>query len=67
VPTVFAVQVAVLILGAAAGSLVAGVAPGSASRLAAALLVIAVAAAVLVAVRPRLAALRPADRRVHAR
>ena len=67
VPTVYAVQVAVLILGAAAGSLVAGVLPGSAPVLAATLLAAATVGAVLIAVRSRAVGARPAVRRVHAR
>jgi hypothetical protein len=71
ISTVYAVQIAVLILGAAAGSLVAGVLPGSAPVLAAALLGAAAVGVVLVAVRSRSASVRPdggpGGRRAHAR
>lgn len=67
VSTVFSVQIAVLILGAAAGSLVAGVAPGSATVLAAGLLVAAAAMALLIAAGSRTGAASPAGRQVHAR
>jgi hypothetical protein len=69
VPAVFAVQVAVLVLGAAAGSFVAGVAPEAAFGLAAALLVVSSAVAALLGSRLRMpaAASRTAQRQVHAR
>lgn len=59
IPAVFAVQVALVILGAAAGSFTAGVLPGAAFAVAAALLVAAGAAVAGLAGRPVLRAAGP--------
>ena len=65
VSAVFSLQVAVLIVGAAVGSFVAGIAPESAFVLAALLLGAAAGAALLVTTRPVPDAFRPAARGVH--
>jgi hypothetical protein len=67
VPAVFSLQIAILIVGAAAGSLVAGTAPDAVLALAASALGLAAIGAVLVGVRPLPGVLRPAARGVHAR
>jgi hypothetical protein len=67
VSAVFSLQVAVLIVGAAAGSLVAGIAPDSAFALASVLLAAAAVAALLVTARSAPGMVRPAGPGVHAR
>jgi predicted MFS family arabinose efflux permease len=67
VSAVFSMQIAVLIIGAAAGSLVAGIVPDTAFVLASLLLGAAAVAALLVTARPVPGVLRPGGPRVHAR
>lgn len=67
VPAVFSLQVAVLIVGAAVGSLVAGVAPQAAFGVAAALLVVSGTVAAVLAGRLAAGARHPAGPQAHAR
>lgn len=67
VSAVYSLQIAVLIIGAAVGSLVAGVAPDTAFVLASLLLGAAAVAALLVTARPPHGLGRPAGHEVHAR
>ena len=67
VSAVFSLQVAVLILGGAAGSLVAGIAPDTAFVVASLLLAAAAVAALLVTARPVAGMRRSAGCEVHAR
>ena len=67
VSAVFSLQVAMLIVGAAVGSLVAGIMPDTAFGLASVLLGAAAVAALVVTARPAPGVAPPAGRRVHAR